>query len=123
MLGEMFGCCGNSPSLSDAVAYTVFIVCTNDGRRFRLSEVNNEACNNPIADELTLACPSCQEATQARLDPLTFAFPSRRGLLREVSPLQERAYQDDGGVFYTRPLIHYDMALFLVRLHVIAILR
>lgn len=37
-----------------------------------------------VADELTLTCPSCGAATQARLDPLTFAFPRQRTVLREV---------------------------------------
>ena len=38
----------------------------------------------------------------------------RQLLQKNLTPEQEQDYQDKGGKFYTRPLIHYDMALFLV---------
>ena len=42
-----------------------------------------ETCPD-IADAVSAACPSCQAAIEARIDPLQFAFPRPQTLLREI---------------------------------------
>jgi len=69
--------CGLAPTARD------------DTRRFTEGDVAtianrfDEICPD-VADQLSLTCPSCQAPTEARLDPLTFAFPSQQGVLRDV---------------------------------------
>ena len=43
----------------------------------------DEACPD-IADAVSAACPSCQATIEARIDPLQFAFPPPKTVLREV---------------------------------------
>ncbi len=37
-----------------------------------------------ISDQITTHCPTCEEETVARLDPLDFAFPTTKGLFRDI---------------------------------------
>ena len=67
-----------------------------DASRFSGRDIANiagrlDAICPDVADELTLDCPFCGASTRARLDPLTFAFPRERLLLREVHRIA-RAY-------------------------------
>ncbi len=43
-----------------------------------------EAAAPEVADEVLTTCPSCHAETQARIDPLDFAFPGVGNLLQEV---------------------------------------
>lgn len=48
-------------------------------------------CTPDIGDRISAICPSCQAATEALIDPLSFAFPRAADLLREAH-LIARAY-------------------------------
>ena len=43
-----------------------------------------EAASPEVADSVAANCPECETAMQARIDPLTFAFPRREEVLQEV---------------------------------------
>ena len=43
-----------------------------------------EAASPEVADSVTAQCPECGRQEQVRVDPLTFAFPRRDEVLREV---------------------------------------
>jgi hypothetical protein len=83
-LRDMLALCGLADSARDDAARF------SEGDMARIADRFDAICPD-VADELTLTCPSCGAATQARLDPLTFAFPTRKALLAEVHQIA-RAY-------------------------------
>ena len=82
---DMLALCGLSPTASaDAGRFT-------QGDIITIAERFDAVCPD-VADQLSLTCPSCASPTEARLDPLTFAFPSQTEVLRDVHCIA-RAYQ------------------------------
>ncbi len=76
-LRDMVALCGLAETAhEDARCYT-------EGDLARIADRFDTICPD-VADQLSLTCPSCGAPTEARLDPLTFAFPSLRDLMREV---------------------------------------
>lgn len=81
---DMLALCGLAPAArADAERFT-------EGDIARIADSFDAICPD-VADQISLTCPSCHAPTEARLDPLTFAFPSQKGLLREVHRIA-RAY-------------------------------
>jgi len=81
---DLLALCGLAPTARD------------DARHFTAGDVASiadrfDAICPDVADQLALTCPSCQAPTEARLDPLTFAFPTQQTVLRDVHRIA-RAY-------------------------------
>ena len=55
-----------------------------DAHDLELIDEALEAASPDIADEVSIACPSCGEETACRIDPLHFAFPREGDILREI---------------------------------------
>lgn len=73
----LLSCCGLSETAAqDAGAFSAADIDA-------IQSALDAACPD-VADEVTTACPVCGDETRARLDPLAFAFPKSRALLREI---------------------------------------
>lgn len=74
---DLLGLCGlANNALDEAHVFTKTDIATIEAA---LEETSPE-----IADEIITRCPNCQAQTQARIDPLEFAFPKTKTLVQEV---------------------------------------
>lgn len=69
-------CALSMTALEDAAAFTADDIA-------RIAAALEAACPD-VADEVVTTCPACNGKTTARLDPLSFAFPTTDALLRDA---------------------------------------